>query len=319
MNESRVLASRTDREYDRCIVCGGEQWTVVREGSDLCRPTNGKIYRLTRCSSCGHVMQNPVPDGQELEAAYSISEGYVPYRPAWKQAGWPVWKILRSWTMARRAARLNRYASGTDLLEVGSGGGDFLIAARRAGWRVRAVEYNSSMAAMLSSELGFDVRAGELVPNLFEGAKFDVIIFWNVLEHLQDPLESLATASDYLRPQGRILLNIPTRQDAESGQWLGQDWWLDLPRHIHFFDRSTLSRVCHRAGLELIVYDTPFVQSSWAYFASCWNYANRAGNRIIRGPLFVGLAAAMTLALPYVAVQAMRNSGTEAFAVAVKK
>jgi hypothetical protein len=146
-----------------------------------------------------------------------------------------------------------------------------------------------------------------------------VVAIWNVLEHLQDPLRELSIAAAYLRPGGRILLNIPSRQAAERGQWFGQYWaLLDLPRHIHFFDKATLSRLCGRAGLELVIYKTPFVQSAWCYYMSCWRWANRDGKKGLRWPRFLALAAAVTLALPYIATQAMGKRGLEAFAVAVK-
>ncbi len=265
-------------------------------------------------------MQNPSPDVRELDAAYSVFNGYACYRPAWKEASWPVWKILRSWTIVRRVALLKRFGKGQELLEVGCGAGDFLVAAHQAGWNVSAVEYSRSMVDTIRSAFGFDVRADELVPGLWNEGQFDVVAFWNVLEHLQNPLGELSTAASYLRPGGRILLNIPSRQAAEHGQWFGQYWaMLDLPRHIHFFDKTTLSRLCRMAGLELVVYTTPFIQSAWSYYMSSWRWADRDGKKSLRWPRFLVLASAMTLLLPYVAVQAWRNRGMEAFAVAVKQ
>ena len=94
---------------------------------------------------------------------------------------------------------------------------------------------------------------------------------------------------------------------------------IDLPRHIHFFDKATLSRLCNSTGLELTVYKTPFVQSAWGYYMSCWRWANRHEKKQLAWPRFLALAIATTLALPYVAVQAWGNRGLEAFAVAVKR
>jgi SAM-dependent methyltransferase len=205
------------------------------------------------------------------------------------------------------------------MLEVGCGAGDFMVAAHRAGWNVRAVEYNSSMVDIIRSELGFDVRVGELALGLWNEGEFDLIAFWNVLEHLQDPLRELSIAASYLRPGGRVFLQIPSREAAEHGQWFGQYWApLDLPRHIHFFDRATLSRLCNRAGFEVVVYKTPFIQSAWCYYISSWHWANRDGKKRVRWPRFLALAAAVTLGMPYVAIQAVRKRGLEAFAVAVK-
>jgi len=302
-----------------CIVCGGKHWTLVREGMDLCRPNHRKLFRIETCTSCGMVSQQPIPSNEELQAAYSVSGDYVCYRPAWKELGWPVWKMLRHWTTRRRVARLTRYAPKRELLEVGCGAGDFMVAAHRAGWQVHAVEYNEEMVEALHREFGFDVRLGNLAPGLWTQGRFDVAVFWNVLEHLQFPLEELSTASDYLRSGGVILLNIPSREAAETGKWFGQYWGLlDLPRHIHFFDRSTLEKLCEKAGLKLACYKTPFVQSAWCYYISCWNWASRDKNRLLSWIKFGALSALITLIMPYIAAKCFASRGLEAFVVLVK-
>jgi SAM-dependent methyltransferase len=301
--------------YEPCPFCNSNEWTGVREGCDLCRPKYKKSFKLTRCSSCGYVMQNPRPSDLELSEAYSASSNYDCYRP-----GWPVWKILRAWTTRRRISRLRRYGIGHEMLEVGCGAGDFLVAAHHAGWNVRAVEYNSSMADSIRSELGLDVRAGELALGLWDEEQIDVVAFWNVIEHLQDPLRELFISARYLRTGGRVFISIPTRQAAEYGQSFGQYWaLLDLPRHLHFYDKTTLSRLCDKAGFELVVYETPFVQSAWGYYMSSWRWANRDGERRLPWFRFLALALVVTMFMPVVALRAMRKQGFEAFAVAVKR
>jgi SAM-dependent methyltransferase len=192
----------------RCTVCSGNQWSFVRKGCDLYQPDDEASFKLERCLDCGQVMQNPLPTREQLSKAYSAD--YAPYRPAWKQAGWPLWKILRELTTRRRMRRLSRYGKGRKLLEVGCGAGDFLHAAQRAGWDVRAVEYSASLAEALRLELGFDVRAGELTSGLWEQNSFDVVAIYSVLEHLQNPLSALLTVSSYLRTGGVAFIQIPT-------------------------------------------------------------------------------------------------------------
>ncbi len=50
-----------------------------------------------------------------------------------------------------------------------------------------AVEYSCALADALRTELGFDVRTGELTPGLWESGSFDVVVMWSVIEHLQNP------------------------------------------------------------------------------------------------------------------------------------
>ncbi len=315
-----MSANEPASRYATCLICDGNEWITVREGRDLCRPECRKVFNLSRCASCGHVMQNPAPDERELNAAYSVSGAYIVYRPAWKEHGWPVWKILRNWTTRRRISRLRRYAKGRELLEVGCGAGDFLAAAHEVGWNARAVEYNGILADQIRRELGFDVRTGALAIGQWKQDEFDAVAFWNVLEHLSEPLQDLSIAAHSLRRGGRVLLNIPSRQAAERGQWFGSHWAiLDLPRHLNFYDEAALSRLCGRAGLDLIVYKTPFVQSAWCYYMSCWLWANQERKKRLRWVWFAALSATVTLTLPFVAFESLRKHGLEAFAVAEKR
>lgn len=301
-----------------CGVCGSDKWIFAREGRDLLRPDNCETYTLGQCVVCGHIFQVPRPSAEELRSAYSAE--YAPYRPAWKEPGWPLWKILRQITTWRRVKRLTRYGRGKDLLELGSGAGDFLYAVHSAGWNVKAVEYSEALADALREELNLDVRPGELTADLWTCAEFDVAVLWSVLEHVPDPLETLGIVASHLRKGGVCLIQIPTQSGVELGKRFGHFWaLLDLPRHLNFFSERSLSQLCEKPGMSLIAFRTPLLDTAWCYLASSWNYASRTKSQPVGLLRFVGLAALVFLALPYLAFRAWRGRGTEAFAVAIKR
>lgn len=312
------LMGRKEDLLSQCTVCGGNQWKFVRLGRDLYQPSDEASFKLYRCLSCGQIMQNPLPTPAQLSKAYSAE--YAPYRPAWKESGWPLWKILRELTTWRRLRRLKRYGKGGKLLEVGCGAGDFLHAAHRAGWDVKAVEYSDPLAEALRTELGFDVRTGDLAPGLWAHGTFDVVALWSVLEHLGNPLEALATTSSYLRADGIAFIQLPTRYGVEQGTKFHQYWaLLDLPRHLSFLGRKGLSDLCDQAGMKLIVFKTPLLETAWCHFASVCNYANHSSRPVRRIVGAISLALLSVLSAPVMAVRAWRGHGTEAFAVAVKR
>ena len=233
----------------RCTVCGGEPMEFCSQGCDLYQPDDEASFKLDRCLSCGQIMQNPLPTPKQLSKAYSAE--YAPYRPAWKQPGGRCGRFFVSSQHRRRMRRLQRYGAGSRFLEVGCGAGDFLHAAHRAGWDVRAVEYSDALADALRTELGFDVRTGELTPGLWESGSFDVVALWSVLEHLHNPLEALATACSYLRAGGVVFIQIPTLYGVEQGNLFRQYWaLLDLPRHLSFLSRECLVGFVRQGGHE---------------------------------------------------------------------
>lgn len=292
-----------------CFMCAGDRQTFVRAARDVHRPA-GPLFRLTRCRDCGHVMQNPPPSRSELEDAYAV--GYDLYRPAWSEPGWPLWKVLREITTRRRIARLRRHARGGQLLEIGCGAGDFLRRAREEGWHVRAVEFSAHTARLVGEAIGADVRAGELTADLWADVEFDTIVLWNVLEHLEDPYKTMRIVAERLRPGGAVLLSLPTRDAAEAGRVFGDDWvLLDLPRHLHFFDRSGLEKLCVDAGLHLSWYRTPALDTAWVYAMSA---ARALGRRRRWG----ATALAVATGAPAHMARSTRGRGVEAFVVMTK-
>ncbi|MGC8548224.1 MAG: class I SAM-dependent methyltransferase [Acidobacteriaceae bacterium] len=301
-----------------CAVCGADRWEFLREARDLCRPGYDAHFQLSECLTCGHVMQTPLPTDAELRAAYTT--GYAPYRVTWKERGWPLWKILRRVTTWRRVRRLSQYGRGSRLLEVGAGAGDFLDAARRKGWDVKAVEYSDELVEAMRSDLGLDVQAGELRPEMWEDGSFDTVVLWSVIEHVPDPLATLQLICSYLRPGGQLLLQFPTLYGIQRGNWFGEHWTLlELPRHLNFFGSESLAKLCKLAGMELVVFKTPMLDALWCYYASSSSYVAHAKTLKEKCVRLLGVGAQALIILPDLIVQAWRTRGTEALAVAVKK
>jgi SAM-dependent methyltransferase len=82
---------------------------------------------------------------------------------------------------------------------------------------------------------------------MFPDASFDVITLWDVIEHVAQPAEVLATIHGMLKPEGRLLVNYP-----DYGSWmarlLGRRWPFLLSVHLLYYTRATMTRQLQRAG-----------------------------------------------------------------------
>src|SRR5207244_3751245 len=131
------------------------------------------------------------------------------------------------------------------------------------------VEVGAQTAAQ-ARERGLDVRTGELsqvAPEL-EDSGYDLITFWDVLEHLPDPRRELALARRLLAPGGAIAATMPNVDGLyprltyrllarPAGVWE----YPELPVHLYDFSPATIGRLLKRAGYDAIrtsTFPTPF-------------------------------------------------------------
>jgi len=75
------------------------------------------------------------------------------------------------------------------ILEIGCAAGFFLKEAEESGWIAQGVEPVRACARYATEQLQLDVINDSIEKVNFEGKKFDVIVSFNVLSHLENPTE----------------------------------------------------------------------------------------------------------------------------------
>jgi SAM-dependent methyltransferase len=245
----------------RCDACGGHGATPVLESGDRRFGLGGR-FAVVRCDGCGLVRTDPRPE--DLGAHYPAGD-YYSFRP-------PAEPTARERARVRGAYGLNgvpraeralaalgrdRLMPGLppgppgDVLDVGCGSGEFLLALREAGWRPHGIEI-SEPAVEAARAAGLDgVRCGDLLEAGYGEESFDAVRFWHSLEHVPSPRAQLTEAARVLRPGGSLTIGVPN-----FGSFLarrtGERWYyLDLPRHLHHFEPETLSRLVADCGLRV--------------------------------------------------------------------
>jgi SAM-dependent methyltransferase len=132
------------------------------------------------------------------------------------------------------------------ILEVGSGTGGNLLMLSRYG-DVSALEMDEN-ARRLSSEkthVQFAIRAGSCPDNIpFEGEQFDLICMFDVLEHIDEDVETLAALRKHLAPSGRMLITVP----AYQWLWSAHDVFL---HHKRRYTARSLREVFKQSGLRV--------------------------------------------------------------------
>lgn len=149
-----------------------------------------------------------------------------------------------------------RDLDGLTCLEVGCAEGWFIEEMHEVGARMSAIE-PSAQAAELQKR-GLDVIQGFFPEVLPDDAKFDLIVFNDVFEHLPDPVTALKRCERHLNDDGILLLNLPNSSGffyrvATALSTIGMRTPLErmwqkgfASPHLTYFSETTLRRLVER-------------------------------------------------------------------------
>jgi SAM-dependent methyltransferase len=137
------------------------------------------------------------------------------------------------------------------LLDLGCGVGNFLAAARDAGFDTSGIEFNQNAVRFAQQHYGLS-NVFALRPEDFRAAhpdeKFDIVTSFEVLEHQQDPQRFLDVANSFLTAPGFLALSVPNRD-----RWLRSPESLDYPpNHLTRWSPRALRNFLERNGFETI-------------------------------------------------------------------
>jgi 2-polyprenyl-3-methyl-5-hydroxy-6-metoxy-1,4-benzoquinol methylase len=158
-------------------------------------------------------------------------------------------------------ALLRHSPTDARVLDVGCGSGllgERLRARGNTVWGIDAADEIAPAAAeRLDRFVVCDLNDGTRVERLLGDARFDVIVFADVLEHLPDPVGTLRGCLRVLAPGGRVLVSVPNVAvwNVRLGLLLGRFHYTatgTLDRtHLRFFTRANLCRALGEAGLQV--------------------------------------------------------------------
>lgn len=239
---------------ERCIVCDRRSpFVFVFE-------LRGYGFRMVRCPDCGLVFQDPQPSDEVLGASYYQDPEFSrlllgPLREITLGRARDKLALVRGLGVTRPGARA---------LDVGCSSGAWLEIAAEQGMTSTGVEVGET-TARAARERGLDVHTGTLAQTLdeLEPHGYDLITFWDVLEHLRDPRQELALAAGLLAPGGVLAATFPNVEGlypratyrllaGATGRWE----YPELPVHLYDFSPATARRLLERGGYAAVALET---------------------------------------------------------------
>ncbi len=221
--------------------------------------------------------------GQTIDEQLAVAIDPWLQHMTWRRdfSAWRERRLHQEHYQAERLAQVRRVMGEVQslrVLDLGAGMGGFAVAAALAGARVTACEYNPAYcriirlrAARYRLSLPIINAAGEALP--LPNAAFDLVVAWDVIEHVKDPVAVLRELARVLRPGGHALITAINRR-----AWIDPHYhmrginWLPRPlaelvielrgrtkrgaafrdmqrlSEMHYFHYHELVRLCNQLG-----------------------------------------------------------------------
>lgn len=158
---------------------------------------------------------------------------------------------LKQGTAAGHVQRLLAHiGSGNGrILEIGCGKGEFLVESQQAGLDVFGLEYSADAAKAANARLGSErVQVGQVGVTPLAARAYDAIVFFDVIEHVRDPLDFMCRITEALKPGGVVMLTTPA-VDTLSARLMGRHWMEYKIEHLFYFNERSLRLMFSEAGL----------------------------------------------------------------------
>lgn len=257
-HEAEQFLTKDKYFFTECPICGSEN---IKDFAQI----YGFIYK--ECQECFDVfLQNPlknltelyVNDGKESSFECYLSDEIFAKRL--ENIAMPKIAFIDS---VVQNLKNNQNFDFKTWLDIGSGGGENLYAAKELGYDIMGFESDKKSLQFSNERLGGEyVRSGFLdITNcdikLLEWiARVDVITFFNTLEHLENPRKVLGFFGDTMKTGSLLIIEVPRHPSLASYANVMSPHkvyrHLIPPYHLNIFSERALEIMYNGGGVDIV-------------------------------------------------------------------
>ena len=250
--------------------------------ADTLRRGTGKVYRCQPCDLGFLVAEKHAPDyyARDYRQQASHKADGAATNPEEIFEVYSRYQEQRLQLVTRHLPILNKYPA---ILEIGASAGQFLRHFNGYGYRLCAIELDPACCEYMK-RMDIETDDHELRMSKFAGEKFDVVVAFQVIEHVDDPVSFMRDIRSVLRPGGVAIIECPNLRDG-----LMQIWDIEEYRkfyyhadHLWYFGNRGLEKIAEQAGFASV--DVKFTQD----YGFC-NHLHWLMNRTPQADCHVGL------------------------------
>tara|TARA_B100000780_G_C21069201_1_gene430138 strand:- start:390 stop:1328 length:939 start_codon:yes stop_codon:yes gene_type:complete len=135
-------------------------------------------------------------------------------------------------------------------LDIGSASGACLRSIKNFGFKEEGYELSKWMVEYGKKKYDVNINQGSIA-NVGENKRFDLISFWDVLEHVTELDETLKKVKKISKDNGFIIINVPNIKSLAC-TIMGNRWPFYLNVHLYYFSKDTIKTLLKKYNFDLV-------------------------------------------------------------------
>lgn len=297
--------------------------------TDRLYATTARNFQIVECRQCRLIRLHPQPSPIELRDYYPPDYWFAPDSGTAAKLEQSYRRIVLRDHLRFVERALRESEEQGVVLDVGCGGGLFLqMLAERGAKKVVGLDFSLDAANVAWRRAGVPAVCATLSRPPLAPESCAAVTMFHVLEHLYDPASYLDGAHRLLRPDGRLIVQVP---NAACWQFLllGERWnGVDVPRHLIDYRLSDVEMLLNSCGFEVLRVKHFSLRDNPAGMATSLapgldpmarrlrRVVETPRGRMLRDFLYLALVAA---SLPFTVLEAACRAGSTVMVEARKK
>jgi 2-polyprenyl-3-methyl-5-hydroxy-6-metoxy-1,4-benzoquinol methylase len=246
-------------QKDRSLIYSGITHTCnVLNILNIQKPKN-VLPTVYRCNNCQHHYLSPVINNELLNEYYSKlnSVYYTETNTDTNHLSIENEFIFKL---------INKYLPNGKVLEIGCGYGFLLNCFHKHGYETIGVEPSPHASTFAKNKLGLNIIDSFINEDSFEENFFDIILLFDVVEHISNMDEMKRIIMKSLKPGGLLVIGT-ANINSLSAKFSGKGWkYFSCWEHVSFFSHRSINYFLN--DLEM----TPIIIKNRSYVGSfCYN------------------------------------------------
>ncbi len=230
----------------KCELCGKKLFEVLRS-----RLRHGVKRKVLKCRNCALVFLEPAHFDAKDFYGKDYRSTYTPIVGE-KTDSKQIFNLYREYQKERVERLSPILRKNMRVLDIGSSAGHFLYTLRPYVKECVALEFNKADVAFMKQKLKLRAYSVSLPETDLPKEYFDLITVFQAFEHIEKPLEFLSQVMEYLKPEGRLAIEVPNIDEALLTLYDIRPYadFCFKEAHLFYYSPKTLKTMTEKAGFK---------------------------------------------------------------------